>query len=63
MGDLAIQHYEVALADTERMDARPVQARIQGDMARPIARRGDSARAAHLEHGGERLAESIGGHL
>ncbi len=51
---------EAALEGTARLGARPMQARIMRHMARPIARRGDRARAATLEDEANGLAELVG---
>jgi tetratricopeptide (TPR) repeat protein len=58
--DAAIECYEAALEAAIGLGARPVQASIQRDMARPIARRGDRPRAAALEDEAETLARRIG---
>jgi len=61
--DTAIDFYERALEATSALEARPVRARILRDMAAPIARRGDSDRAAKLEQEGAALADEIACHL
>jgi tetratricopeptide (TPR) repeat protein len=58
--DTAIEYYEAALEAVVRLGARPIEARIQRDMARPIARRGDRDRAASLERAAEELSQRIG---
>jgi DNA-binding winged helix-turn-helix (wHTH) protein/tetratricopeptide (TPR) repeat protein len=61
--DIAAQYYEHALEGAIRLGARPMQARIQKDFARLLARRGDRGRAAALAAEGEALADEIGCHL
>lgn len=58
--DTAIEYYESALEAAAALGARPIQASIQRDMARPIARRGDRDRAAALNREAETLASLIG---
>ena len=58
--DTAIGCYQAALEAVVGIGARPMQARILRDMAVPIGRRGQSARAEALEAEAEALEEQTG---
>ncbi len=60
MADAALQLYEDAVESVVRLGARPMQARIQQDAARLLARRGEARRAEALRAESRDLAESLG---
>jgi tetratricopeptide (TPR) repeat protein len=60
LADDAAEYYEHALEGVERLAARPMQARIQRDLARLLERRGDRERAAELGRQAEALVQETG---
>ena len=58
--DAARELYEEAIEGVVRLGARPMQARIQQDAARLLARRGEAARAEALRVEARGLADALG---